>query len=44
VEASPAELAEARSTLRDLYAGFIEGFEFPDLREATALIGESGDE
>jgi len=43
-EAYEAELAEARRTLRDLYARFTEGFEFPDLQEAVRLNGETGDE
>ncbi len=40
-EAYAAELAEARACLRDVYAKFTEGFAFPDLLEATALIGET---
>jgi hypothetical protein len=35
-----AELAEARLRLREVYTRFTEGFAFPDLREAAALIGE----
>ena len=38
----PAELVEARKNLRDLYARFTEGFAFPDLQEAAALINEAG--
>ncbi len=37
--AGTAELAEARSRLRGVYARFTEGFAFPDLQEAVALIG-----
>jgi adenylate cyclase len=37
-----AELEEARSCLRNLYARFTEGFSFPDLQEAAQLIGEAG--
>jgi hypothetical protein len=39
--ACTAELAEARSNLRDLYARFTEGFACPDLRDAAALIERS---
>jgi len=38
--ACAAELAEARACLRALYGRFTEGFAFPDLQEAAALIGE----
>ena len=41
-EACAAELAEARKLLSDLYASFTEGFTFPDLQEAAALIAEAG--
>ena len=41
-EACAGELPEARSSLRDLYARFTEGFAFLDLQEAAALIGDSG--
>jgi adenylate cyclase len=40
-EARAAELAEARSSLRDVYGRFTEGFAFPDFQEAAALIGEA---
>jgi hypothetical protein len=39
---SAAELAEARGCLCRLYAQFTEGFDFPDLQDAAALIGETG--
>jgi tetratricopeptide (TPR) repeat protein len=35
-----AELAEARQCLCEVYSRFTEGFAFPDLQEAAALIGE----
>jgi tetratricopeptide (TPR) repeat protein len=41
-ETHAAELAEARQLLSDLYASFTEGFDFPDLRDAVALIGQAG--
>jgi hypothetical protein len=41
-ETHAAELAEARQLLCDLYASFTEGFDFPDLRDAVALIGQAG--
>jgi hypothetical protein len=41
-EACAAELVEARQLLMDLYASFTEGFNFPDLQEAAALIGKTG--
>ncbi len=41
-EACAAELAKARSHLRDVYARFTEGFAFPDLQEAAALLKETG--
>jgi len=41
-EACASELAEARGCLRDLYARFKEGFSFPDLQEAAALISGTG--
>jgi hypothetical protein len=37
-----AELAEARNCLRDLSGRFTEGFAFPDLQDAAALIGATG--
>ena len=33
-----AEVAEARERLRELYGGFTEGFAFPDLCQAAALL------
>jgi adenylate cyclase len=39
-EAYAAELAEAQACLREVYERFTEGFEFPDMREAAALIGQ----
>jgi len=39
-EANAAELAEARQCLREVYGRFKEGFAFPDLRDAAALIGD----
>jgi DNA-binding SARP family transcriptional activator/predicted ATPase len=41
-EDSAAELAEARSSLREVYGRFTEGFAFPDLQDAAALIGGTG--
>jgi hypothetical protein len=41
-EANAAELADARACLSEVYRRFTEGFEFPDLQEAAALIGEAG--
>jgi hypothetical protein len=41
-EAYEAELAEACNCLRDVYARYTEGFAFPDLQEAAALISEAG--
>jgi len=38
-EDSAAELAEARQCLREVYGRFTEGFDFPDLQDAAALIG-----
>jgi tetratricopeptide (TPR) repeat protein len=38
-ETYAAELVEARKLLSDLYARFTEGFDFPDLQDAAALIG-----
>jgi hypothetical protein len=35
------ELAEERACLREIYARFTEGFAFPDLRDAAALIGDN---
>jgi hypothetical protein len=40
-EGYKAELEEARSCLRNLYARFTEGFSFPDLQEAAQLISEA---
>ena len=37
--AHEAELAEARRYLAEVYAEFTEGFDFPDLQESAALIG-----
>lgn len=37
-----AELAEARDCLHEVYGRFTEGFAFPDLQEAAALMGEAG--
>jgi len=34
-----SELAQARERLREVYGQFTEGFAFPDLQEAAALIG-----
>jgi tetratricopeptide (TPR) repeat protein len=42
-EGCAAELAEARERLADVYGKFTEGFDFPDLQDAAALIG-AGDE
>jgi tetratricopeptide (TPR) repeat protein len=39
-DACEAELAKARSCLRTVYARFAEGFAFPDLVEAKALLEE----
>jgi predicted ATPase len=33
------ELAQARACLHSIYARFTEGFAYPDLEEAAALIG-----
>ena len=41
-EANGAELVDARACLSEVYGHFTEGFEFPDLQEAAALIGEAG--
>ncbi len=38
-----AELAEARACLRDAYARFSEGFAFPAVRDAAALLGDAAD-
>jgi hypothetical protein len=38
-EPCAAELAEAQQSLREVYGRFTEGFDFPDLRDAAALIG-----
>lgn len=40
-ETRAAELAEARQCLRDVYGRFTEGFAFPDLQDAAALLGTS---
>jgi hypothetical protein len=37
-----AELTEARRCLAEVYTRFTEGFGFPDLQEAAALLGEIG--
>jgi DNA-binding SARP family transcriptional activator/tetratricopeptide (TPR) repeat protein len=37
-----AELGEARKLLHNLYERFTEGFDFPDLQDAAALISETG--
>ena len=37
-DAFAAELAEARQSLREVYGRFTEGFDFPDLQDAAALI------
>ncbi len=39
-EACVAELADGCTCLREVYTCFTEGFDFPDLQEAAALIGE----
>ncbi len=36
-------IAEARELLAPVYAAFAEGFAFPDLVEARALLDELGD-
>jgi hypothetical protein len=36
--AGAAELAEARQCLREVYGRSTEGFGFPDLQEAAALM------
>jgi tetratricopeptide (TPR) repeat protein len=41
-QAFAAELAKARQCLRKVYGRFTEGFAFPDLQEAAALIGGVG--
>jgi hypothetical protein len=41
-EAYAAELAEARQCLAAVYGRFPEGFAFPDLQDAAALIGGAG--
>jgi hypothetical protein len=41
-EGRPAELAEARNCLAEVYGRFTEGFDFPDLRDAARLLGEAG--
>ena len=38
-EGRPAELAEARNCLAEVYGRFTEGFAYPDLEEAAVLIG-----
>jgi len=40
-DACPAELAEARLCLAEVCARYTEGFAFPDLQDAAALIGDS---
>jgi hypothetical protein len=39
-KAGAEELAEARAGLRAVYARYTEGFAFPDLQDAAALIGK----
>jgi tetratricopeptide (TPR) repeat protein len=41
-EGSAAGLAEARQSLAAVYGRFTEGFAFPDLQDAAALLGETG--
>lgn len=41
-ETCAAELAEARQRLREVYGRFTEGFAFPDLQDAAALIDSAG--
>jgi len=41
-EGSAADLAEARQSLTAVYRRFTEGFAFPDLQDAAALLGETG--
>jgi predicted ATPase len=41
--ACAAELVEARQYLAAVYGRFTEGFAFPDLQEAAALIGGQGE-
>jgi tetratricopeptide (TPR) repeat protein len=38
-EAHAGEMAEARQRLREVYERFTEGFDFPDLQDAAASIG-----
>jgi tetratricopeptide (TPR) repeat protein len=40
-EAHADELAEARQSLAAVYGRFTEGFAFPDLQDAAALLGET---
>jgi len=40
--ACEADLAQARACLAEVYARFTEGLALPDLREAAALIGNTG--
>ena len=42
-QASIGELAEARACLRNIYARFTEGFDFPDLQDAAALVGREAE-
>jgi isopropylmalate/homocitrate/citramalate synthase len=42
--ACAAELADAQAYLRGVYAWFTEGFSFPDLVEAAALMGNASRE
>lgn len=43
-EACASELAEARAYLGEVYGRFTEGFAFPDLQEAAALMGDAAGE
>ena len=40
-EGRAAELAEAQSCLRDVYARSTAGLSLPDLKEAAALLSET---
>ena len=37
---SQDKAAEAKQRLAEVYGGFVEGFEFPDMRDAYALLQE----
>ncbi len=43
-EPCAADLADTRSFSREVFAKFTEGFEFPDLLEAAALIEQTVNE